>query len=138
MTKLNFKMSAAVLLNYLMAKTGFNESRLKKDFLKQYQLTDPKSITANDRGYIVTTKDYEIRTTRYGKITAVRHATRRAGVVEKRQRKVAKAKKPRHPVPQTAKAEPQPETHTSAIIDTIQREAQPRVFIKRRKTMEPH
>ena len=161
---LDLSMSAAVLLHYCMARAGINEERLRRDFRKQYEL---HAITAvkplpDRQGYVVTTENYEMKVSEYGKINSIKHTgkpgdcrvkekQRRRDVkmglkaavknTENRERAVRKsAPKPPRPraVPRHLQ-EQQPDSAASAIIDTIQAEAKvPRVYVKRRKDMEPH
>jgi len=159
--KLDLTMSAGVLLNYCMARAGINEDRLRRDFRKQYELN---AITAvkplpDRQGYLVTTANYEIKVTEYGKITGIKHTgtPRDCRVKEKQLRRdvksglktAAKQTANRERVakkyPQKPRAVPrhlqeqQPDSAASAIIDTIQQEAKvPRVYVKRRKDLEPH
>jgi len=159
--KLDLTMSAGVLFNYCMARAGINEERLRRDFRKQYELD---AITAvkplpDRQGYLVTTPNYEIKVTEYGKITGIKHTgkPRDCRVKEKQLRRddksglktAAKQTANRERVakkyPQKPRAVPrhlqeqQPDSAASAIIDTIQQEAKvPRVYVKRRKDLEPH
>jgi hypothetical protein len=162
--KLDLTMSAGVLLHYAMARAGLNEDRLKKDFRKQYQLDAITSVkTLPDRkGYVVTTENYEMQVTEYGKINTIKHTgkPRDCRVKEKQRRRdvkdhlktaakqtanrerVTKKYPPKPPRPRAVPShlqERQPDSAASAIIDTIQNEAKvPRVYVKRRKDLEPH
>jgi len=159
--QLDLTMSAGVLLNYCMARAGINEERLRRDFRKQYELN---AITAvkplpDRQGYLVTTPNYEIKVTEYGKITGIKHTgkPRDCRVKEKQLRRDVKSglktaakqtanrervarKYPQKPrvVPQHLQ-EQQPDSMASAIVETIQKEAKvPRVYVKRRRDLEPH
>ena len=159
--QLDLTMSAGVLLNYCMARAGINEERLRRDFRKQYELD---AITAvkplpDRQGYLVTTANYEIKVTEYGKITGIKHTgtPRDCRVKEKQLRRDVKSglktaakqtanrervarKYPQKPraVPQHLQ-EQQPDSMASAIVETIQKEAKvPRVYVKRRRDLEPH
>ena len=159
--KLDLTMSAGVLLHYAMARAGLNEDRLKKDFRKQYQLDAITSvkILPDRKGYVVTTENYEMQVTEYGKINTIKHTgpARDCRVKEKQKRRdvkdhlktaakqtlnrerVAKKYPPRPRAVPSHLQERQPDSAASAIIDTIQNEAKvPRVYVKRRKDLEPH
>jgi len=159
--RLDLTMSAGVLLHFAMARAGLNEERLKKDFRKQYQLDAITSVkTLPDRkGYVVTTENYEMQVTEYGKINTIKHTGRPKDcrVKEKQKRKdvkdrlktaakqtanrkrVTKKYPPRPRAVPSHLQERQPDSAASAIIDTIQNEAKvPRVYVKRRKDLEPH
>lgn len=164
---LDFTMSAGVLLNYCMARAGINEERLRRDFRKQYELDAITSVKPlpDRQGYLVTTANYEMKVTEYGKINAIKYTgkPRDCRVKEKQRRRdvksglqtaarqtanrerVAKKYPPKPPKPPSPRARPthlqeqQPDSAASAIIDTIQAEAKvPRVYVKRRKDLEPH
>lgn len=171
--KLDFTMSASVLLHYCMARAGFNEDRLKHDFRRQYELSEITSVKPlPDRaGYLVNTPNYELVVSEYGRIRNIKHTgpARNCRIREKQQRRdvksglkaaaaatknrerVLKKYPPRPPKPKmggggenwraaAGPADPQqPKTTASAIVDQIQAEArQPRVFVRRKKTLEPH
>lgn len=155
---LDFTFSANVLFHYAMARAGINEERLKRDFKKQYELDKIVSVkTLTDRkGYCVTTENYELSVSEYGKIQNIKHIgnAKKCRVKEKQARRDVKnqlkkaaatnanhariekkygARKPKNTTIN------QPETADSAIISTIQAEAKvPRVYVKRRKDLEPH
>jgi len=155
--KLDLTMSAAVLLHYCMARAGINEQRLKQDFRRQYELDAIQSVKPlpDRQGYAVATENYELQVTEYGKINSIKHTgrPRDSRVKEKQRRRDVKqslksaakktgVKKSVKPTPRRGAAphlELQPETPESAIISTIQQEAKvPRVYVKRRKDLEPH
>jgi hypothetical protein len=159
--KLDLTMSAGVLLHYAMARAGLNEDRLKKDFRKQYQLDAIISVkTLPDRkGYEVSTANYVMHVSEYGKINNIKHTgkPRDCRVKEKQKRKDVKDRlktaakqtanrervtKKYPPKPRAVPShlqERQPDSTASAIIDTIQAEARvPRVYVKRKKDLEPH
>ena len=171
--QLDFKMSAGVLLNYCMARAGINEEWLKRSFRKQYELDAITSVKVlpDRQGYLVTTANYEMKVTEYGKINAIKHTgtARDCRVKEKQRRRdvksalksaakqtanrerVAKKYPPKPPRPKTGGGGPnwraaagpadpqQPTTAASAIVDQIQAEARvPRVYVKRKKALEPH
>lgn len=136
---MNTHPSSHVLLQYAAQRLGINMQRLMNDFMSHYELKnmDNTEVKIKDTHIEIHTLNFIHSLTKHGKLTSIRYRGKRKAVA----RVTSPKPKSRPTKKHVAIKEPisaQPITHASAILDEIRNEARPRVFIKRKKTMEPH
>lgn len=129
--------SAHICMQYLCFRLGIQTQQLQQELERFFEFHDPATQFSPQGDKIqVTTPNYTMLMSNTGRIDNYQRRDRRKPrpqiVVQATKREQARARKPK-PRPQ------QPLTSDSQIVEQIQAEARaPRVFVRRRKNMEPH
>lgn len=134
--------SAHIMATYLRQRTGLTEQQLDWEISQWLGVTEPGvEILVRDDHTEIQTERYRLKMLPGGQVVnfQLRPGQRRPRLVIQTQQPQRPQKKsaPRH---HEARRTRQPQSNQSQIVEQIQAEArpQPRVFVRRRKTMEPH
>lgn len=138
--------SAHICMQYLCFRLGMITEQLQRELETFFEFHDPATeFTPKGDKIQVTTPNYTMLMSNTGRIDNYQRRDRRRPrpqiVVEATQREMKKLRSGKPRAPRTAPAPQQPRDNSSAIVRQIQAEAtarQPRVFVKKKKTMEPH
>lgn len=129
--------SAHIMATYLMQRTGLTQEQLDWEISQWFGVNEPGvEILVQEGSTEIQTARYRLKMLPGGRVVnfQLRPGQLRPRLVIKTQRPAARTRNQKKP-----RSRGQPRDNTSQIIQQIQAEAsQPRVFIRRRKNMEPH